>query len=197
MASFGYLWSNRAKPPFGSIQFVKAWAKRIKTLPSLLQRNFSRRKLQRNGAHVSATAEIGEAVFEGNYEYLVVGDFSTIGKAKIMIHDSLIVGNRVVINDNVNIITASHDVSSPSWTTISAPIVIEDYAWVGMNAIILPGVTIGSGAVVGAGAVVAKNVAPYTIVVGNPAKPVSRTRTQSLNYNPCALLASNRAWLTG
>ena len=54
------------------------------------------------------------------------------------------------------------------------PVTIEDGAWVGANAIILPGVTIGRGAVVGAGTLVMKDVAPNTVVMGNPARVVKR-----------------------
>ncbi|MFN7691728.1 MAG: DapH/DapD/GlmU-related protein, partial [Bacteroidota bacterium] len=52
----------------------------------------------------------------------------------------------------------------------SKPIVIHDKVWISFNAIILKGVTIGEGAVVAAGSVVTKDVAPYTMVAGNPAK---------------------------
>jgi chloramphenicol O-acetyltransferase type B len=51
---------------------------------------------------------------------------------------------------------------------------IEDGAWIGMHAMIMPGVTIGEGAIVASGAIVTKDVAPYTIVAGNPAAPVRR-----------------------
>lgn len=50
--------------------------------------------------------------------------------------------------------------------------VIGDGAWIGMRAMIMPGLTIGEGAVIASGAIVTKDVAPYTIVAGNPAKPV-------------------------
>ncbi|MCB1356319.1 MAG: hypothetical protein KDK53_07450 [Maritimibacter sp.] len=50
------------------------------------------------------------------------------------------------------------------------PITVEDYAWIGAGAIVLPGVTIGTGAVVAAGAVVTRDVAPRSIVAGNPAR---------------------------
>ena len=56
--------------------------------------------------------------------------------------------------------------------TVQKPIVVGDHVWIGMNAIILPGVTIGRGAVIAAGAVVSKDVPPMTVVGGVPAKPL-------------------------
>lgn len=59
------------------------------------------------------------------------------------------------------------------WSPVkTAPIKICDRVWIGFNAIILKGVTIGEGAVVGAGAVVTRDVEPYTVVAGNPARVV-------------------------
>lgn len=55
--------------------------------------------------------------------------------------------------------------------------IIENDAWIGMNAMIMPGVTIGEGAIVAAGSVVAKDVPPYTIVGGNPAKEIKKRFT--------------------
>ena len=56
--------------------------------------------------------------------------------------------------------------------SIARPIVVGDYVWIGAGAIILPGVTIGEGAVVAAGSVVTKDVAARMVVAGNPAKPL-------------------------
>ena len=55
-----------------------------------------------------------------------------------------------------------------------SPVVIEDYVWIGMNSIILKGVTIGKGAVVAAGSVVTKSVPPMTVVGGNPAEVIKK-----------------------
>jgi len=66
-------------------------------------------------------------------------------------------------------------IQNKNWKTVkSAPIKISDNAWIGMNALILKGVTIGEGAVVGAGSVVTRDVEPWTVVGGNPAKLIRR-----------------------
>lgn len=66
--------------------------------------------------------------------------------------------------------TASHNISSSRHEQIEKPIIIEQKAWVAAEAFIGPGVKVGEGAVVGARAVVFKDVAPWTVVGGNPAK---------------------------
>jgi len=64
----------------------------------------------------------------------------------------------------------SNRVLTKDWSKVnSKPIIIQDHAWIGMNALILKGVTIGKGAIVGAGSVVTKDVPPFSIVGGNPA----------------------------
>lgn len=79
-------------------------------------------------------------------------------------------GNDVAIADNVTI--SDSDNHSVNGQKVTAPIIIKDHVWIGKNAVILKGVTIGEGAVVAAGAVVAKDVPPYTLVAGVPAKVV-------------------------
>lgn len=197
MASFNFLWINRAKFSIGSINFYRAWGKRLFSFPELVRRNQRRNKLIRKGARVDETAEIGEADIVGRIKLLSIGPQSFLGRVKLTIHDDVNIGARVCINDGVEILTASHDVGDPHWKEIKAQVVIEDYVWIGTSAMILPGVRIGRGAVVGARAVVSKSVEPGNIVVGNPAKPISRTRCDQLNYNPCEFLAANRAWLAG
>lgn len=92
-------------------------------------------------------------------------------------------GSNISISPNVKIITASHDINCPDFALTLKPIVIEDYVWVCTAAIILPGVLLGKGSVIAAGAVVTKNVAPYTIVAGNPARVIGY-RNKNLCYNP-------------
>lgn len=82
------------------------------------------------------------------------------------------IGENVIISEGVFLCTASHDVESPIMRLVVRPINIGSNVWIGAKATILPGVTIGEGAVVGACAVVAKDVPPWAVVVGNPAKVV-------------------------
>lgn len=197
MASLGYLWANRAKFPINSIAFYRAWAKRILSLPDVYKKNRRYRKLVRSGATISKLAEIGEAKISGNKRLFYIGKNSFLGKVEIALHDNVVIGDYVCINDGVVILSASHDIFDPKWPHKKAQIKIDNFAWVGTEAMILPGVHIGRGAVVGARAVVSKNVAPGEIVVGNPAKSLNKLRDIEFDYNPCEYLATNRAWLIG
>jgi len=84
------------------------------------------------------------------------------------------IGNYVTISRDAFLCSASHDISSPNMELISAPIVINDYAWICSRVFIGPGVTIGEGAVVGACSVVTRDVEPWTVVGGNPAKFIKK-----------------------
>jgi acetyltransferase-like isoleucine patch superfamily enzyme len=125
-----------------------------------------------------------------------IGSHSFVAeKVTMAVHDRITVGSRVVINDGVNILTASHALGDPLWRMYSREVRIDDYAWIATNATILPGVHVGTGAVVGAGAVVRSDVAPYTVVVGNPAAPVGKTRVRELTYDPVLFAAPFEAWV--
>jgi acetyltransferase-like isoleucine patch superfamily enzyme len=80
-----------------------------------------------------------------------------------------------LVATNHTVDTTENMIDAP-WDLSKASIVIEDDVWIGANCVILPGVTIGRGAVIGAGAVVTKNVPPYSIYIGNPAR-LLRMRT--------------------
>jgi len=91
------------------------------------------------------------------------------------------VGNDVSIGPEASILTLGHDPQSPDFADKGGEVIIGDRAWICYRAIVLPGVTIGEGAVVGAGAVVSRDVEPYTIVAGSPARLVG-TRAKALRY---------------
>lgn len=94
-------------------------------------------------------------------------------------------GRHVNVSSEVNIWTNEHDAQAADFRIISAPVTIGDHAWLGNRAIILPGVTVGEGAIVCSGAVVTKDVAPFTIVGGVPARPIG-SRQRTLRYSPAA-----------
>lgn len=80
------------------------------------------------------------------------------------------IGTKVAISREAFICTASHDISKANRPLVTAPITICDGVWIGARATILPGVTIGEGAIVAAGAVVTRDVEPWSVVGGNPAR---------------------------
>jgi len=94
---------------------------------------------------------------------------------------SIIIGNNVSLSMGVWIWTLEHDPQDPLYGIKGGPVVIEDYAWISCRTVILPGVTIGEGAVVAAGSVVTKDVPPFAIVGGVPARVIGK-RTRDLRY---------------
>lgn len=95
------------------------------------------------------------------------------------------IGENVSISSEVCILTADHDLQSYDFIGRLRPVTIEDYAFIGTRAMILPGVTLGQGCAVAAGAVVTKSVPPFTIVAGVPAKSIGMRQTNlqyRLNY---------------
>jgi acetyltransferase-like isoleucine patch superfamily enzyme len=94
----------------------------------------------------------------------------------------LTIGSNVNISNEVMIWTLHHDYNDADFASTGQAVIIEDYVWLCSRSIILPGVTIGKGAVVAAGAVVTKNVEPYTVVGGIPAKQIAK-RNENLTYD--------------
>ena len=87
------------------------------------------------------------------------------------------------IASEVMIYTSEHDINDVHFKAHVSPVVINDYVFIGPRAIILPGVTIGRGAIVGAGAVVTKDVADFAIVGGVPAKQIGERENKNPSYH--------------
>lgn len=132
----------------------------------------------------NATLEVGAVdVFSGSRITINPGAILKIGNMKmshgvvIDCFKSITIGNDVGIAEGVVIRDSdSHPIiinDCPISQDVSAPIVIEDHVWIGMNAIVLRGVTIGEGSIVAAGSVVSRNVPPHSLVSGVPAKVIA------------------------
>ena len=102
-------------------------------------------------------------------------------KCRLDNRGGIFIGENVSVAAEACILTADHDFRTPDNVGRQRPVVIEDFAFVGTRAMILPGVTIGKGAIVAAGAVVTRSVAPYTVVAGVPAREIGQ-RQQDLDY---------------
>lgn len=153
--------------------------KRIKHKISLLNfQNMWRKNNKHNFTTVSRTFPIN-IVKVGKMSYGPL-DVSTWGNQ----NEKLVIGNYVSIASNVKfLLGGNHRIDTFSTypfkvkvlgesteATTKGKIVVEDDVWIGMDAMILSGVTIGKGAVIAARSVVTKDIAPYSIVGGNPAK---------------------------
>jgi acetyltransferase-like isoleucine patch superfamily enzyme len=98
------------------------------------------------------------------------------------IRGPLSIGDNVSVSPEVVILTTQHAWRLPGFPLESRPVVIEDHVWIGMRAIILPGASLGRGAVVAAGAVVSGSVAPGSVVSGVPARQVAARPETALEY---------------
>jgi acetyltransferase-like isoleucine patch superfamily enzyme len=147
------------------------------------------------GNHVSCYAGCSFAV--GANGQCTIGDFTLLNGALIMAEDKIEIGSHCLISWNVGIADSDFHPLDPAQRLIEAqalapffkgrpprpklktlPVKIADNVWIGMNAVILKGVTIGENSVVAAGSVVTKSVPPDTVVAGNPAVVVKKFGTE-------------------
>ncbi len=122
------------------------------------------------------------------------GDKVEIGRNSVINRGSYVdgrvgvrIGENVSISPYTTIISLDHDPASSDFKAEGGRVVLNDYVWIGMRAIILPGVNMGRGSVAGAGAVVTDDVEPYIIAAGVPAKKIgnrNRSFSYELNYRP-------------
>jgi galactoside O-acetyltransferase len=148
----------------------------------------------------------GNYVFESGKGQISIGRDCYIGNSTFISHSQIIIGNHVTIawgatiydhnshslnyqDRRKDIEVEYHDICSEQnfiahkdWSDVkTAPITIEDDVWIGMNCIILKGVTIGQGAIIGAGSVVTHDVPAWSVVAGNPARVVKYLKKDKEN----------------
>jgi putative colanic acid biosynthesis acetyltransferase WcaF len=106
---------------------------------------------------------------------LEAGDESAIGEYAFIYNlGRITIGPRATISHRAHLCAGTHDHTKREFPLLRPPIAIGVEAWICSDAFVGPGVTIGEGAIVGAGAVVTKDVAPWMIAVGNPARVIKR-----------------------
>jgi acetyltransferase-like isoleucine patch superfamily enzyme len=145
-------------------------------------------KPQKNSKLIVGTGSIieGNLFFECENSSISIGENTYIGSSSVISSEKIDIGSDVLISWGCTIVDHnSHSldfqkrkndvkdwfIGTKDWSNVvRKPIFIRNNSWIGFNSIILKGVTIGEGAIVGAGSVVTKDVPPYTIVAGNPAR---------------------------
>ena len=150
----------------------------------------------KNNIVIGANCEIlGSLCSMGNGK-ITIGNCTTIRyNSFVGSVDSILIGNHVIISNNVKFYDNNHHPTSPSerkqmcidgfygdaWSwkhAEHAPIVVEDNVWIGEWVTILKGVTIGEGSIIGCNSVVTKDIPPYSVAAGNPAKVVKQLCNQ-------------------
>jgi len=146
------------------------WTLCARWLPRSLGRHWKNWLLRLFGAHLHKSAHVYSSANIYYPPYLTMEENSCLADHVVCYNVApVIIRANVTVSQETMLCTASHDIESPRNELITAPIVIEDQAWIGTRAFIGMGVTIGQGAVVGATASVYKDVEPWTVVGGNPA----------------------------
>ncbi len=137
-----------------------------------------------------AGAKIGSSssVFRGTTvlaaDNLVIGKSVSIGfRCMLDARGGLSIGDRTVLASDTQVITAAHEVNSPTFEAYMAPVRIGSYVWLASRVTVLPGVTISDEAVVGACSLVRTDVGPKEIAAGVPARLINH-RTAELEYDP-------------
>ena len=151
------------------------WGVFARPLPRSVGSGWKRFLLRLFGARIDATAIVYSSAKVYYPANLTMGAYACLASDVDCYNVAPItIGANSTVSQGAYLCTASHDITDPLNPLVTKPIVIEDQAWVAAGAFVGMGVTIGQGAVVGARAAVFKDVEPWTVVGGNPAKFIKR-----------------------
>ena len=127
------------------------------------------------GAKIHMTCSIDRTATIIDPWNLTMSEQSSIGEyACIRCRDKITIGKKTCIGRDVYLLTASHNIASSNFEQITAPISIGDYVWVATRSTVGKGCNLGEGCVVAAESLVVKDVEPWMVVGGNPAKVIKR-----------------------
>jgi acetyltransferase-like isoleucine patch superfamily enzyme len=151
----------------------------VANLPSFRIRHLYYRKIMNYALGNDSSIHMNVFVTGAN---ITIGDNVVINRSTYMDgRIGITIKDNVSISPEVYILSMEHDPNDANFGTRGGEVIIEENAWIGARAMILPGVHIGEGAVIGAGTVVTKNVAPYKIVAGAPAHEIGERKCE-INY---------------
>ena len=152
----------------------------IPSIPSQTLRNWGLRKM---GVKMTKDVKFYSGFSVRNPQGLTIEDGVNIGpKVLLDARKGLTIHKNAVIAYDAIIWSLNHDYNDEHFCGKGAPVEIGAFAWICSRSIILPGVTIGEGAIVASGAIVTKDVEPYTIVAGVPAKMIGKREVKEYNY---------------
>lgn len=173
-----YSRSNKIKRLVWSL----TWAVLARPFPKSMAMGWKRTLLRLFGAKIAPTAAVYATARVFQPWLLTMDDYACLAEGVDCYNAAPIhIGRNATVSQRVFLCTAGHDITDPHHHQTSAPIEIGDRAWVCAEAFVGQGVTVGEGAVCAARAVVVKNVEPWTVVAGNPAKPIKMRKLISLN----------------
>lgn len=134
------------------------------------------------GARIGRNVALGRGVIVLDPWRLSIGSNTIIGtQVRLDARAGLAIGNNCNISDDVAIWTAEHDIHSPDFAMALGSVIIGDRVWLCFRSIVLPGITVGEGAVVASASVASRDVPPFSVVGGVPAKRIGE-RTRNLTY---------------
>lgn len=155
------------------------WTLFARPLPRSVGKGWKRFLLRCFGAQIHPTAHIYSSAKVYYPANLIMEAYSCMASGVNCYNVATVkIGSNTIVSQGAYLCTASHDINSPQFPLITAPIILEDQVWVGAEAFISMGVTVSQGAVVGARAAVFKDVEPWTVVGGNPARFIKKRKVK-------------------
>lgn len=135
------------------------------------------------GMKISKNVRFYQGFHIRSVQNISIGEGSSVGP-KVLLdgRKGLVIGKNVTIAYEAIIWTLNHDYNDIHFCGKGAPVTIQDFAWICSRSVILPGITIGEGAVVASGAIVTKDVPPYSVVAGILAKVIGHREQKSYDY---------------